>query len=234
MSILDPVRLEEVIDLQRRSYALLKWLADAIPRGFVSFDSVHEYADSAESALAWISQHFDNLPRASRPTARDTLTMRRFANFFVSYLETSFDLAENPGTRLESRCGCYCPFCTVAVSAPHLRTKRLGRPDKTRAEQLERECLNELAGSQGLSLDTEMLTGLLSDRETREHAALVAYAGQLFRRCDGAYTGPWVLALWRTFAWHETGSPKHDFELTSELVLDAEQSLIEKLSSVAA
>lgn len=231
--MLDPARLEEAIDLQRRSYALLRWLGDAIPRGFISFDTAHEYADSAESALAWISEHFDNLPHAARPTSRDAETMNRFANFFASYLETSFDFDENPGTLLKSDCGCYCPFCTVVFSAPHLRTKRLFRSDKDRAKRLELDCLNDLAASLGLSFDVAVLAELLSDHGTREQAALVAYAGQLLRRCDGTYTGPWVLAHWRTFGWRQTGSPKQDFELTPELVLEAERVLINKLSSVA-
>lgn len=232
--MLDSVRLEEAIDLQRRSYALLKWLGEAIPRGFISFDTAHQYTDSAESALAWITEHFDNLPRAARPPSYDAETMQRFANFFASYLETSFDLDKHPRTRLESGCGCYCSFCTVAVSAPQLRAKRLGRPDKDRAKKLELDCLKELAAFQELSFDTDVFAKLLSDRRTREQAAIIAYARQLFRRCDGAYTGPWVLALWRTFAWHQTGSPKKNFELTSELVLEAEQALINRLSSVVA
>lgn len=232
--MLDPGRLEQAIDLQRRSYALLKWMSEAIPRGFISFATAHDYADSARAALAWISEHFDNLPPAGRPPSRDPETLSRFANFFSSYLETSFDLDEKPGKRLESHCGCYCPFCTVAVSAPHLRAKRLGQPDKDRAYALELDCLNELALSLGLSFQNDALASLLLDRGVREDAALVAYALQLFRRCDGAYTGPWVLALWRTFAWRETGSPKHDFELTPELVLEAERALSHELSSRAA
>jgi hypothetical protein len=229
-SVMDRVSLEEAIDLQKRSYTLLKWLADAIPRGFISFDTAHEYADSAECALAWVREHFDNLPVAARPPARDDQTMRRFANCFASYLETSFDLEEKPGTRLKSPCGCYCPYCVIAVSAPHLRAKRLGRPDKNRAEQLECEVLNQLATSHGLAIGAGTVATLMADRPTREHAALVAYAAQLLRRCEGAYVGPWVLALWRTFAWLPTGSPKQDFELTPEMVFDAETALVERLS----
>jgi hypothetical protein len=232
--VLDPVALEETIDLQRRSYALLKWLANAIPRGFISFDTAHDYADSAESALAWLGEHFDNLPPAARPPTRDGKTMRRFANCFASYLETSFDLEEKPGTRLKSPCGCYCPYCAIAVAAPHLRAKRLGRPDKSRAEQLERDAISKLAASRDLAVGTELVDALTADRSTREQAALVAYAVELLRRCDGAHVGPWVLALWRTFAWLPTGSPKQDFELTYDAVVDAEKLLVERLSSGAA
>jgi hypothetical protein len=232
--MLEPATLDEAIDLQRRSYALLKWLANAIPRGFTSFDTAHEYADSADSAFAWVDEHFANLPLAARPPARDDRVMRRFANCFASYLETSFDLEEKPGTRLKSPCGCYCPYCAVAVAAPHLRAKRLGRPDKSRAEQLQREVISDLAAKHGFAIEPATIDALLADPSTLEHAALVAYAGQLLRRCDGAHVGPWVLALWRTFAWLPTGSPKEDFELTSQTVFDAENALVESLSRGAA
>jgi hypothetical protein len=232
--VIDRARLEQAVDLQRRSYALLKWLGNAIPRGFISFHTAHAYANSTESARAWVSEHFDNLPNAARPPARDSETVNRFSNVFASYLRSSFDLKENPGTRLKTSCGCDCEFCAVAVSAPHLRAKRLGRADKERAKRLEFDCLNDLAASLGLSLNSEALAALLLDHRTREKAALVTYAGQLLRRCDGAHAGPWVLALWRTFAWHPTGSPIRNFELTPELVLEAERELIDKLSDAAA
>jgi hypothetical protein len=229
-SILDLARLEEALDLQQRSYTLLKWLAQAIPRGFVAFDTAHAYADSAESAYAWIGEHFDNLPVRARPPARDGEAMRRFANCFASYLETSFELERKPGRRLTSDCGCYCPYCVVAVSAPHLRTKRLGRPDKSRAQQLERAAVKDIAVACDLALGDDALEAFLTERSAREDAALVAYAGQLMRRCDGAYVGPWVLALWRTFAWLPSGSPKRDFELSRDAVLAAEAAIVERLS----
>lgn len=177
---------------------------------------------------------FANLSASARPPTRDGVPMRRFASFFASYLETSFELDADPGTRLESPCGCYCSYCAVAAAAPHLRTKRIGRPEKRRARELQRECLRGLARSRDLSLDDDTLAALLEGRTTRRRAALVAYAHQLFRRCGGAHTGPWVLALWRTFAWRETGSPDPDFELTPEVVLDAERALLETLSSTGA
>ena len=87
--------------------------------------------------------------------------------------------------------------------------------------------------SLGLVLDNRALDILMSDPSTREQAALVAYARELFRRCGGAYTGPWVLALWRMFAWLPSGSPKHDFELTPKTILDAEKALSERFSTLS-
>lgn len=98
---------------------------------------------------------------------------------FASYLETSFDLLERPGTRLDSQCGCYCPFCVVAVAAPHLQPKRLGSGDKRRGRELERACVEQLATNSGLSVTAEVLDQILNDRDNRESAAMIAYAIQL-------------------------------------------------------
>jgi hypothetical protein len=34
------------------------------------------------------------------------------------------------------------------------------------------------------------------------------------------------LALWRGFAWHAEGSPRHGFELTATAILDGERALV--------
>jgi hypothetical protein len=226
---MDRTRLEEALDLQRRSYNLLLWLAEAVPRGFISFNTAHDYASSSESAKVWIEEHFDNLPSGSRPLTCAEPVLTRFANVFASYLETSFDLAESPGTRLGTRCGCYCPFCAVVVAAPHLRPKRLSPADKRRARNLQRTCVEQLATKAGLSLTTEAIDEMLGDRDTLERAAMVAYAAQLLSRCEGHYTGPYVLALWRTFAWTAKGSPKKEFKLEMDAICDAEDLLNEAL-----
>lgn len=51
------------------------------------------------------------------------------------------------------------------------------------------------------------------------------------RRCDGLYTGSYVLALWRTFAWTATGSPKKEFRLNVDAI--AQDLLLEALRKVA-
>ena len=205
--MMERTRLEEALDLQHRSYELLKWLAEAIPRGFISFDTAHEYTSSAESARAWIDEHFENLPPRARPPERTPLVMTRFAHVFASYLESSFDLLEEPGIKIQSNCGCFCPFCRFAVAAPHLQAKRVGRPDKVRAQRLEKQCLVKLMLAANLSVPDSVLDTPLDERTIREHAAMVAWATQVQERCDGVYTDESALALWRTFAWKPSGSP---------------------------
>lgn len=66
---------------------------------------------------------------------------------------------------------------------------------------------------------------LLKDENHSRDAAMVAYAGELVRRCGGAWNGPEVLALWRGFAWTATGSLIRGFELTLSDILHAEDRL---------
>ena len=215
------------MELQRRSYELMVWLGQAVRRGFVSFDTAHEYATAAESARDWILEHWANIPPRCRPTESKGPALMRFANVFTSYLETSFELVEKPGTHVRTECGCMCPCCRYMVVAPHLQPKRVGAPDKKRARTLARAAIEAVARENGVELPRETAESMLDDRSLKESAALVAYAAELFRRCDGSSTGQYVLALWRMFAWKPTGSPNRDFTLTAAVVLGAEARLRE-------
>src|SRR5262245_34214653 len=143
--MLDRARVEEAVELQRRSYELMLWLGQAVRRGFVSFDTAHEYAAAADSARDWILEHWANIPPRCRPTASRGPSLVRFANVFTSYLQTSFELVEEPGTRRHSDCGCMCPYCAYLVKAQHLQPKRVGAPDKKRARTLARAAIEEVA-----------------------------------------------------------------------------------------
>lgn len=79
--MLPPDRLKLAIDIQARSYRLLRWVAEAIGKGFIPATRAHEYADVSDSAYDWIEEHYLNLPADCRP-AKDQL--RPFANFFAT------------------------------------------------------------------------------------------------------------------------------------------------------
>ena len=66
---------------------------------------------------------------------------------------------------------------------------------------------------------------IVDDPAMRETVALVAYGHDLLKRMQGIAEGPAVLALWRGFAWTETGSPKNDFHLEADAIVDAEKEL---------
>lgn len=225
--------ITSAVDIQRRSYRLLRWVGDAIKRGFIRLERAHQYSSEADAAQAWISEHFASLPHDCRPPARTGEEFRRFATFFASYLLTSFDLLEDPGVRAASGCGCYCPICTHLVAVPHLKAKKLHPGDKRRAEDLKRSYLEELALENSLSFEPERVSAILNDPALSRDAAVATYGVELLRRCRGHSSGPAVLALWRQFAWRPTGSPIRDFELQASAILEAQDRLVKALAAAS-
>jgi hypothetical protein len=74
---------------------------------------------------------------------------------------------------------------------------------------------------------------IASDPNIREELALCAYGADLLQRKKGIAVGPAALVLWRNFAWLPSGSPKKKFELTTDLILDAEKAISERVISEA-
>jgi hypothetical protein len=163
----------------------------------------------------------------------DRRHLREFANFFGTYVTSSFDIVEQPGTRLDSRCGCYCRLCAHLVNAPHLRAKKLRKKDKERAGQLMVHRVAALAREEGIGVADPAVVAIVRGDETRRPAAYSAYGHWLIRRLEGDTDGTAVLALWREIAWKRTGSPIQDFQLRHKDFLDAEVVLAEALRSAA-
>jgi hypothetical protein len=221
--------LRRAVEIQQRSYGLLRWAVDAVDRGVALFHQAHTFATFDEAALAWIRRHYDELPSSARPSRED---LPDFARFFSSYVDSSFDLDDSPGQRLYSPdAHCFCPMCSWLVDAPRLRPKKLTAADKKRARSLELGALHAVAAEAGTSLSPEDAARFLEDPTLREALALVAYGRDLGDRLRGVIVGPATLALWRTFAWNREGSPKKGFRLTAEAILDAEQSVRKRLES---
>jgi hypothetical protein len=227
----DEKDLKAAVEIQRRSYRLLRWVEGAIQSGFIRLDRAHQYSSEADAAEAWVSEHFANLPPDCRPTDRTGQQFRRFATFFASYLLTSFDFDEKPGVRRVSSCGCYCPICTHLTAAPHLKPKKVRPRDKQRAEQLKRAYLEELAMENNVPFSAELESAVLNNSALRRDFALATYGKELLRRCNGQSSGPAVLALWRQFAWKPTGSADPKFELTASAILEAEQQVVSSILS---
>jgi hypothetical protein len=217
--------LEKALELQSMAYQLLRWLRERVDRSTVSFDSAHDRLSMPEAAHDWLKSNYSVIPVRCRPDRAD---LKAFANLVASFLATSFDLVQAPGTRKITGCGCWCSWCSSMVSASHLRTKKLTRQDKKRAHALQAEALLQRALDRGWSLspdDAEGIAGRLP-----EEAAILAYADQLLRRMKGDFEGPAVLALWRRFAWSKTGAPKKNFRLKLEAIRRAESRIDEALS----
>ena len=226
----DADRISESVEIHRRSYGLLHWLGGAIERGFISCETAHDYATEAEATEAWIVEHYENLPKAFRPPQLTGDPFRRFANFFTSYLTTSFDILENPKQTTKSSCGvCFCPACTYIGSAPHLRAKKVTPADKRRAEKMKYDYLAQLALDRSARIPQDEIARVLGDASLSRKAALATYGAELLNRCQGRSSGPAALALWRQFAWRTTGSPDREFELRAPDIMAAEKELCELL-----
>lgn len=214
--------LDRAIEIQGRAFKLLQWLSRAIREGFIPLTKAHEVADAAHATKAWIEGHYHNLPFDCRPEQSE---LEEFANFFGSYLDTSFDIVEAPAERYVSECGCYCPMCRRLANPQHLKAKSLTKVDKNRAAKLRVRRIEMLALEEGLPFNELSVYESLQDAEFRHSASLSAYGSELLERLNGFSDGPAVLALWRDFAWTAAGAPNRQFKLKAELIHQAEQKL---------
>ena len=214
------------IDIHQRSYKLLRWVIEAVGRGFISGTHAHEFAGIADVALDWVEQHYLNFPTEMRPDRRH---LTEFANYFSTYLITSFHIVEQPGMQLQSRCGCYCPMCSHLANASHLKTKKLSKKDKNRAMSLMVDRVNALALEEDLTLKSEDATNIALHEDTRRSAGYSAYGYWLIKRMEGYSDGKSVLALWREIAWNPEGSPRKNFTLSYEDFRSAEESLMDAI-----
>jgi hypothetical protein len=221
-------RLRHAIDIQQRSYRLLKWVSQAIDKGFIPPTRAHEYAHLADAALDWMEQHYLNFPEDARPLRGD---LPEFAKFFSTYVTTSFDVTVEPGDRVKGHLGCYCHWCRYVGSAPHLETKRVSKAHKAGAVRLMEHRVAALAREEGIDVSAERATAVVHEAATRRFAAYSAYGDSLIRRLRGHSDGTSVLALWREIAWKREGSPIRGFELRYEDFAEAEVALVEALRS---
>lgn len=221
------VEVSRAVDLQKRSYELLKWVASAIKRGFISFNAAHAYSSLPSATEGWIERHYHNIPDDARPPLGD---LKDFSGLFSTYLENSFELVSTSGERFYSPDNhCFCPWCSWMIDAPNLKTKSPTPKDKKRARKMMIDVIKRVAAENSVRLSEQKIESIVDDPNLREEIALCAYTDDLFRRMKGFSVGPAALVLWRNFAWLPGGSPKKKFELTADLVLDAEKALTERV-----
>lgn len=226
--MLSKTDIEFALSIQNRCFKLLQWLGNAIREGFVPVMKAHDVTDAGHAARIWVEAHFYNLPDECRPLADE---MTPFANFFGTYLETSFDIEARPKDRYVSDCGCFCSYCVRLVRAQHLKPKSLNREDKVRAGRLRVRRMEMLAREEGLSSFELQIRESLCDESLRVQASLSAYGAALLNRLQAISDGPAILALWRDFAWTRSGSPIRRFKLQSRHILEAEQKLLGVIQS---
>ena len=227
----DREELELAVDLHARAYNLLRWVSTAITKGVIQFDRAHDYLDESEAARDWIERHFLNLPPSCRPEFDQ---LEPFAKYFATYLTTSFELVKQPGVQVQSSCGCFCPICIHLAAAPHLKTIKLTRRDKQRTRNLKLDVLQRLAHENNARLEQQRALALISSANSAMDVSLITYGHHLVARTRGISDGPAVLALWREIAWDEKGSPKKEFQLNSEDILRAKESIAKMILESAA
>lgn len=223
--------IETAVELQARSYALLRWLAQAVQRGIIGFDAAHAYARDPAAAAAWAQRHHRDLPPDARPPQDDA---SGFFRLFASYLDSGQQLVREPGQRLYSPgAHCFCEMCSWLVDGPSLRSRPLTPGDRRRADRQMRASLDELALECHRLLDEDQVAQLLRQTELREALALYAYAETLLRRLRGGGSEAGVpLALWRRFAWTAQGAPKRKFRLDAGAIMAAQALLLDKLGEL--
>jgi len=127
-------RLLLAIDIHSRSYKLLRWVGAAIERGQIPVERAEQHSDSPDASFQWLNKNYQLLPPELKP---DDVHLRAFANFFWTYLTSSFDVVANPGKLLQpGNCGCSCPMCARITHASHLQPKKVTKADKRRAFEL--------------------------------------------------------------------------------------------------
>jgi hypothetical protein len=213
--MLDRERVDTLLDLQRRSYALLRWIDGKVQSGTLPLGSLHGALDASQAATEWLSRHAATLPADARPPEGK---LPEFARLFASYLVTSFEV--RPRKRVRAACG--CELCAYFVEVPNLKARAPSKADRQIADELKLDCLEALAGEAGVPLFREELADILRSNAALETPlALVTYVRELDRRAEFRGQGRPVLALWREFAW-KNGRPMRGFELATEKVLQAE------------
>ncbi len=218
----DRDRLEDLFDLRRRSYALLRWISAKVQGGTLPLTALHGALDAPRAAAEWLSRNASSLPPDARPPDQG---VEAFAHVFASYLVTSFQVS----SRRKVRAVCGCELCAYFVDAPGLQARTPSNQDREIAHQVKLDCLEALAAEAEAPLFREELESILATYQDLEcPLALVAYARELDRRASYRGQGRPVLALWREIAW-KGGRPDSRFMLTAEAVLQAEETIRQRL-----
>lgn len=225
------IQLAKAIATRDRSYRLLLWISDAIDQGYIQPSRAAHHSGEPHAATEWLRKNYHRIPEECRPQEND---IDEFAAFFSTYLTSSFDVIENPGTKGEGPTAgyCQCEICRRIVNAPHLRAKKLSARDKRRADVLIRQSLTELAAQNDLDLADGQAEKILTNPDTKRQAAYIAYGHWLVRRLSGDSDGPAILALWRLIAWDPRGGIRRGFKLKLEDFILAENNFISTMKIV--
>ena len=202
------------------------WLSDRIDQGKIQPSRAAHRCDGPQSVSELIRDYYHEIPILMLPSIEE---IEEFSAFFSTYLTSSFDVVEKPGTRGDGPLVCTCDICMRLRNAPHLQTKKLYAREKREANLLMLECLEQLANENQLDCDEDKLKKIASDPATQQDAAYLTYGHWLIERLTGESAGPAILVLWRLIAWDPRGGMRQGFTLEIDDFKAAEKKLIEAL-----
>ncbi len=202
------------------------WISNAIDKGLILPSRAAHHSGGPEAATEWLRANYKIIPEDLRPSEN---AIDEFAAFFSTYLTSSFDVIQKPGTKGTGpipQFACTCDLCVRIVNAPHLQAKKLYAKDKRRADFLMTECLQNFAATNGIDLDENSACNMITNQGTRRAAAYITYGHWLILRLKGESDGPAILALWRLMAWDPRGGIRQGFKLELGDFKTAERTLL--------
>ena len=230
-NMLNREQLILAIGIQSQSFQLLRWIGAHLDSGVIALSRAGAHSETPDAAFDWLEQNRMLFPTTLRP---DAAHLRQFANFFWTYVTTSFDVVKNPGTLLiAADTGCGCRMCARISNASHLQPKKLTRGEKFWADELMRERMAALAHEEQIPVQPQQCLSLTENPTTRRAAAFSTYGQWLINRLSGDTAGPAILALWRVIAWTPAGSPVRGFLLKYDDFEASENLLIQSLRGMA-
>jgi hypothetical protein len=115
--------LDEAVDIHRRCYRLLRWVDSQMASGQFRFFTSHHSVDEIEAAEQWLLDAYAQFPDDARPPHTDKETIRKYANYFTSYLLASVNIDPSPRPRTQpDAVGCTAYFASKSHTV-HTRAR---------------------------------------------------------------------------------------------------------------
>lgn len=223
-------KLSTAFDISQKAYLLLMWLEEAMNKKFFSPISAHKNMSSSEAVEEWLVEHIKNLPEKTRPNIESQEELKKFCNYFSTFLTTSFDIIKHPGKRLYSDdAHCFCPMCSWLVNVSHLKPKKISSIDKRKSVKLKTNTLKQLCIDLEIDFPADNFEEIINSKNTYEYVSVITYGNELISRTNGNSNGASVLWLWRNFAWNKKGSPRKKFKFTKKYLLESKAIVCKSL-----
>ena len=146
VNFIDYKRLAKAIETRDRSYQLLMWIGDRVDQGKIQPSRAAHRCSGPHSVSELIRDYYLEIPISMLPPFEE---IEEFSAFFSTFLTSSFDVIEKPGTRGEGPLVCTCDICLRLRNAPHLQAKKLYAREKREANLLMLECMQLLVRKNG-------------------------------------------------------------------------------------